>query len=77
MFISIRMTDNSRINPDAVGTHRAYRPGQQSDRELLTRGARAGCLRWRAEKEQRQTLHTTALASPAGCTDFRSRHRGT
>jgi len=72
------ITDNSRINPDAVGTRMwSISTWTTNWQGLLTRGARAGCLRWRAEKEQRQTLHTTALASPAGCTDFRSRHRGT
>lgn len=50
---------------------------QDNKTGLLTGGARAGCLRRRAEEEQRQALDGAALASPAGCTDFRCRHRGT
>lgn len=50
---------------------------QSNKADLLTGGARAGCLRRRrAEEEQRQALDGAALARPTGCTDSRGRHRG-
>lgn len=65
------------INSDAARTtHRLTTKGTQQS-GLLTGGARAGCLRRRAEEEQRQALDGAALASPTRCADFRGRHRGT